>query len=780
MQSRTAQLLEFTKVLDLVAAHAASEAGAAACRAIRPLDDAESLSLATDLLAQWMDWALETGFVLQGFPDLGGLFGHLERPTEVLDLDALWAVGEVLRLALEARAVLSEADPGRWPLLADTADFPWPERSASGLGRCLNQDGLLRDESSPELFSVRGEIRRIHRQCTGKVKEFLTGEDVAQYLQEEFMTISSDRYVLPLKANFKGRVKGIVHDYSQTGETCYIEPFFLVDLNNQLQDLKREERDAEKAVMTMLTGLLRSEIESVGAAWDFLVQADVRMAKTRFARDMDARCVPSGPERPLRLTGARHPLLASAARRGGGAVVPVDIVLEPGQQALVISGGNAGGKTVSLKTLGLAALMAAGALPVAAEEGSSLPDWRRIVVLLGDEQSIEQSLSTFTAQIRHLGRAMDSIDDRTLVIMDEFGAGTDPSQGAALAQAVVDELLERGAWIALATHFPALKAYALGREGIRAASVLFDPETKKPLFTLAYDQVGASQALDVAREHGMPAGILERAEQYLLLDGSDTSKVLERLNALAVRREQEAADLAAEKKRLEDKRRKLEDTFARERRILLEEMRKASQDIVRQWQAGRKGRKQALRELAKAREDLVASGAVAGSAGEAPGTPETLEPSAVTPGMRVRHLPWGKAGTVLEIGGRKGQVKVDLDGVSLWCDPGDLTFAGADADAPAPEQARTGAAQAAGASSGTAVHLDLRGMRADAAESELARFLDKALLAGHREVEVIHGRGTGVLRREVHEFLRRFPAVERFELAPEDRGGDGMTIVELA
>ncbi len=778
MQSRTAQLLEFPKVLDLVAGHAASEAGAAACRDSRPLDDAVALGVATDLLSQWMDWALETGFALEGFPDLGGLFEHLDRPAEILDLDALWAVAEVLRLAGEARRILAEADPNRWPLLADTAAFLWPDRSASGLARCLNADGLLRDEASPELFSVRQEIRRIHRQCTGRVKEFLAGEDVAQYLQEEFMTISSDRYVLPLKANFKGRVKGIVHDYSQTGETCYIEPFFLVELNNQLQELKREEREAEKMVMAMLTGLLRSEAEAVRAAWDFLVAADVRMAKTRFARDMDARCVPSGKDLPLRLTGARHPLLASAARRGGSGAVPVDIVLEPGQQALVISGGNAGGKTVSLKTLGLAALMAASALPVAAEEGSSLPDWRRIVVILGDEQSLEQSLSTFTAQIRHLGRAMEIIDDNTLVIMDEFGAGTDPSQGAALAQAVVDELMERGAWIALATHFPALKAYALGREGIRAASVLFDPATRKPLYTLAYDQVGASQALDVAREHGMPERILERAGQYLLMDGSDTSRVLERLNALAVRREQETAELVAQRRRLEDKRSRLEERFATERQALLEEMRRASQDIVRQWQEGRKGRKEAMRELAQAREALAATG----PASDTKSASESLEAAAIAPGMRVRHLPWGKAGTVLETGGRKGQIKVDLDGVSLWCDPGDLSLTGAQSDAStetAPARA-SGAVQAARVSSGAAVHLDLRGMRADAAESELARFLDKALLAGHREVEVIHGRGTGVLRREVHEFLRRFPAVERFELAPEDRGGDGMTIVELA
>ena len=223
----------------------------------------------------------------------------------------------------------------------------------------------------------------------------------------------------------------------------------------------------------------------------------------------------------------------------------MDLIFRPTDRALVISGGNAGGKTVCLKTLGLLAIMTLAGLPVPAAKGSVIPWWTSIHAFIGDEQSLDDHLSTFTAQIRHLGNAWEATDRRTLILLDEFGAGTDPAQGAALAQAVLDGLLERGAHVVAATHFPALKTYALTREGVRAASVLFDPGTKKPLFRLAYDQVGASQALDVAREHGLPESVLRRAEQYLLLDGQDMTAVMDRLNALAAKREGELDALSS-------------------------------------------------------------------------------------------------------------------------------------------------------------------------------------------------------------------------------------------
>ncbi|WP_035064755.1 endonuclease MutS2 [Nitratidesulfovibrio termitidis] len=813
MESRSLQVLEFGKVLTHLAGLCVSEAGAEAALAVRPLTGIDAVRHAAALFDEARRWAGHTGFRLSSFPPLDGVFRALDAPATVLDLDALWALRQTLGLARKLAVSIREGQStgGRWDLLTALVDsHPLPQRTVSGLDRCVSDDGMLRDESSPELSLVRGEIRRIHQQCTRKVKEYAQRYNIGHYLQDEFMTLSSDRYVLPLKSNFKGRLQGIIHDYSQTGETCYFEPMFLVELNNGLQELKREEREEERKVLRYLTDLVRDELAAVRGAYDLLVEGDVLCARcvlsARFEETGDSGTVAVSEGGHVSLLGARHPLLALAAARGekGGASAAhaaqsapsasrgksatgqvtqhgpqaVDIELLPGQLGLVISGGNAGGKTVCLKTLGLIALMGLAGLPVPVRPGSSLPFWTDIFAFIGDEQSLEDNVSTFTAQIRHLSGVWDRLGPGALVILDEFGAGTDPAQGAALAQAVLDEVMEAGSAVVAATHFPALKAYALTRDKVRAASVLFDPATKRPLFRLAYDQVGASQALDVAREHGLPEAVLRRAEQYLLLDGEDTSALVDRLNTLAVQREAEISSLRAEEVRLRDKRAKLDERFERERRTLFETVQGQAKTVLQEWKSGKVSHKQALKALAETRARLVSGAAGNGDADGMPGADDApqapaLQVETLRTGQAVRYVPWGKKGTVVEVDARRGRVRVDLSGVTMWAEAKDL--------AALDEKPRVvvGAVTRTISDATASMRVDLRGMRADVAVSELSRALDKALLAGMSAVEAIHGRGTGALRKEIHAFLKSFPAVRSFALAPEDQGGDGMTIIEL-
>lgn len=795
IDKRTLNALEYGKVLDYLAALCISATGREAALALRPLPDTSEAREAALLFDESRTWAglnrssnasggkgdkHEAPFRMEAFPDISGVLRFLASPAVQLDPDALWALREVLRLARRALASLRRGDAATlWPRLLFLADAcPLPERTGPALDRCLGDDGLLRDESSPELLLVRTDLRRLHQTCMRKVKDFALQYNMLQYLQDEFMTLASDRYVLPLKANFKGRMQGIIHDWSQTGETCYFEPMFLVEINNRLQELKRTEREEERKVLAYLTSLVRDERPGVEGAAALLTTLDVLLAKGRLADAFDGQCVTLTDEDGVELKNVRHPLLAlaGASPRPAGAesrsasapspARPIDISLRPGERGLIISGGNAGGKTVCLKTLGLTALMAMTGLPVPAAKGSRLPVWQRIHAFIGDEQSLDDHVSTFTAQIRHLAQAWDGMDSRTLVLLDEFGAGTDPSQGAALAQAVLDELLDRDVYVAAATHFPALKAYALTREKARAASVLFDPDTRRPLFRLAYDQVGASQALDVAREHGLPEAILRRAEQYLLLDGQDASAVMTRLNALAVEREKEVAALRREQERRREKRRALQERFERERRQLHDDVRRKAAELMQAWKEGRATHKQALREMAKLRADLAASPATE----DAPSTPA---PAELRPGQHVLHRPFGKKAVITDIDTRRGRVRIDMNGVSLWAAVKDVQ----------PVEAAPGAASRAtaglSAPAGPLLRLDLRGKRADLALNELSRFLDKALLAGMESVEIVHGRGTGVLRKEVHAFLKSFPGIKDATLAPEDRGGDGMTIVEF-
>jgi DNA mismatch repair protein MutS2 len=764
MDPRTLQLLEFPKVLQHLSHFAVSEAGRDACLSLLPESDPERIVRRSSLVREVIHFCGHRDVRLSAFPDVSGVFEYLRNPMAYLDLDGLAGVREMLKGASNLRGAIGEADAERYPgLVALVSGLTLPPKTWSGLSRCLSQDGNIRDEASPELYSVRQEIRRVHQMCTRKVQDFFHNKDLQFILQDEFLTISSDRYVLALKNNFKGRIKGIVHDYSQSGETCYFEPFFLVELNNTLQEHKQEERAEEQKILRFLSELIRSEQDAILRTFEELVRFDQLLAIRHFAAEADAHVIDVSPETPLSLTHARHPLLVF----GSDNVVPVDIVLHEGQRALIITGGNAGGKTVCLKTLGLLGLMAHAGLPVTASEGSSLPLWTSFVVSMGDEQSIEQNLSTFTAQIRHFSEVWPRIDSRTLIILDEFGVGTDPSQGAALAQAVVDGLLERGAWIGAATHFPALKAYGLSREGVRAASVIFSPDTRKPLFKLGYDQVGASRALDVAREQGLPDSILSRAQEYLYLDAGNTEEVFDRLNSLAAQREEELETLKARTAEQERKFSRRLEKLEQERARMQNELREASREIMRQWQDGRRGRKEALKELSRLRDSV-------GATEVRDEQVKKLCIEAIAQGQVLFYLPWNKKGIVQEVDGKKDRIRLDMGGVSLWVGLADVQPAERETadrgkvvvkSAPAPV---------------TPLRLDLRGFRADEAESELARFLDKALLAGRTEVEIVHGMGTGVMRKVVHEHLRRSRAVDTYRLGDADEGGEGMTRVVLA
>lgn len=764
MNFRTLQLLEFSKVLQHLSSFAVSEAGRDACLSLLPATDMEYIAERQKLVREAMSFFGHRDVRLTAFPDVAGVFSYLLNPLAFLDQDGLVGVWEMLKSAASLVDSLGDVDCEAYPSLAALAGgLALPPKTWSALKRCLAADGSIRDEASPELYLVRQEIRSIHQTCTRKVQDFFHHGDLRYILQDDYLTISSDRYVLALKTNFKGRIKGIVHDYSQTGETCYLEPYFLVDMNNDLQELRQQERVEEDKILRFITSLIREEEAGIRLVYDELVRCDVLQAITRFGDRTDAHLIDLGSDVPLRLVQARHPLLVFSQDQ----VVPVDIELLEGQRALVITGGNAGGKTVCLKTLGLLGLMAHACLPVTATEGSTLPVWTQFVVSMGDEQSIEQSLSTFTAQIRHFSEVWPRIDGRTLVILDEFGVGTDPSQGAALAQAVVDGLLERGAWVGVATHFPALKAYGLSRDGVRAASVIFSPDTKKPLFKLGYDQVGASRALDVAREQGLPESILARAQEYLYLDAGGTEEIFDRLNTLAATKE---AELEAHRERTRELERKLArklEKFDAERARLQTELRAQSQDIMRQWREGQLGRKEAVKDLAKLRESI---GPVEGREDEV----QKLSIQAIARGQVMRYLPWSKTGQVLDVDAKKDRLRLDLGGVALWVKLDDVE----PASRPRPQSGRVVVKSAP--TKGSSLRLDLRGFRADEAESELARFLDKALLKGIEQVEIVHGMGTGAMRRVVHDHLKHSKAVQDFSLGNADEGGDGMTRVTLA
>jgi len=591
MDENTLKLLEFPKVVKFLSNFCISESGKKKCLSLRPLNNIHTIQKGLSLLREALTYSREIIDLINEFPPLEGIFAYIQK-EKVLDEDGLWAI----KIFLEKSRKLKEFIEGLEEVSAPTilecfSPMPWPQKTWQALKRCLDQNGEIKDQASPSLMAVRGEIRKIQKQCTKKINDYIADQNISEMLQDEYLTISSDRYVIALKANFKGRIKGIIHDYSQSGETCYFEPMFLVELNNKLQELKNKEREEKNKVLKYLTSLILDEYDKIGKLYFLMVEMDILRAKILFSQEIRGNIIDIADNKVV-LKNSRHPLLYLEHKEK---IEPVDIILKESQKALILTGGNSGGKTVALKTLGLCALMAYSSLAVPCEEGSFLPFWSKIFVFLGDEQSIQESLSTFTAQIKKLRDIWPRVDGSTLVLLDEFGTGTDPSQGAALAQAVIDSLLNKGSWIFAVTHFPSLKVYALNKENVRAAMVLFDPATKKPLYKIAYDQVGHSQALEVAKEFGMPKEILDKAREYLLINNEETTQIIEKLNTIAVEREKELSILRQKERELEEEKKKLKIKYERKIQELIAHISKAIKEIVTHYRQQKLKRKLATK-----------------------------------------------------------------------------------------------------------------------------------------------------------------------------------------
>ena len=764
MDSRTVRLLEFPRLLGYLSECALSVSGRRRCEEIAPFNDKQLLREQTVLLEQAQKYSREIISCTISFPELDGIFEYLEQERTVEE-DGLWAVNTALHSADSARELVKEFKSDIAPDLIEFFNVSsWPQKTWQGINRCLSSEGEIRDESSPELAGIRQQIRNIHRQCTKKVSEYLEQEKIGSFLQEEYFTISADRYVLALKSNFKGKISGIIHDYSNSGETCYFEPMILVDLNNKLQELRKQEYEARLEVLWFLTSLMIQESQELQAVYNWLTELDVLRAKLVLSNKINATTLDCEENNQICLRQAKHPLLYLENED----VVPMDICLQDEQKGLIISGGNSGGKTVCLKTLGLIALMSLSALPVPVQENCTLPFWKSIYVFLGDEQSLQEHLSTFTAQIEYFNRSWPYMESDSLVLLDEFGSGTDPSQGAALAQAVMDWLLKNRVWFVAATHFPALKAYGLGTPSVRAASVLFDPETLKPLYKLTYDQVGASQALDVVREYDLPSEILQKAEDYLLLEGQESGNLLSRLNQLAVEREEELDSLRQEKRELESEKKRLKEKYAEKAQNLISDIRQTSTRILDEWRDGKLGRKKALKELSAVKKQLSE-----GLEQDSEEQEQQMDWESLTVGREIYCPAWGKSGSILEKDDRAGKIKVNLGGVKIWMTTKEITVTESESKSDVKQLYKKTDQESMG------LLLDIRGFLAEEAEAELNKFLDKALIQGRSKLEIIHGRGTGALRNAVHDCLKKFSQVQEFYIAPEDRGGDGVTIVDL-
>ncbi len=766
MDKKVLKLLGYDEVLNYLSSFALSEEGKSRCKQLEPQSKIEEIEKQFSLLKEAISHKELILKIIKPFLNLKGVFLFIKQ-GKVLDEEGLWGIKDLLGKARECKECLQRDLPEGSFLKEIVKQITWPKKTWQALNRCLTKDGEIRGESTPELYEIRKEISSIQKLCTKKITKFVDDEKI-DYLQDEYFTISSDRYVLALKSNFKGRLEGIIHDYSRSGDTCYFEPLFLVELNNKLQRLRQKEKEEIRKILEYLTSLIKEEIQEIEDIYSWMVELDVLRAKVVMALETKGNIVDIRENGTLNLKGARNPLLLVTKQN----VQPVDIELKTNQKALIITGGNSGGKTVALKTLGLVTFMTLAGLPAPVEENSSIPLWRNIYAVLGDEQDITKHLSTFTAQVAYIRDIWESLSKDSLVILDEFGSGTDPTEGSALAQALIDCLIQKGVFVAVATHFPALKLYALSKENVRSAAVLFHPTTKAPLYKIGYDQVGASLALDVAAEYGMPKEILNKAKSYLNIERKDLDIVFDRLNQLAVEREKEIQRLKVEREEVKEYKEKLKKKYEKEINFIIEDVRSFIKNLRDEIKKGRLERKGALKEAQRKYKELLntLSSKISSTTED---LPKTLDWKEVNVGMKIYYIPWGKKAIVEDKDEREKKLRIAVGNVRVWCDLQEINPLDQEKSDDISFKENVNEEEFLGWS------LDIRGLRVDEAISKVSKFLDSAIYKGKHQVEIIHGRGEGILKKAVHEYLKDLSHIFTYCFAPEDRGGDGVTIVNI-
>lgn len=701
--------------------------------------------------------------------------GGVLAPDELRDLGAGLAATAATARFLAARAGSSPALAALGEDLADHAAL------AADIDRCIDPEGEVRDAASGALAAARREARQLAGEVQRRIQRILTEPAVAVALQDAYFTVRGDRYVLPVRADSRARVPGIVHDASSSGTTLFVEPQAVVELNNRL-------KQAELAVEREVRRVLRELCERAGGAREEILASqaqleriDLAFARGGLSREMDAVEPRVTEDGVFRLHQLRHPLLAPDA------AVPNDLVLGESFDVLVVSGPNAGGKTVAMKALAVAALLARAGLHVPAAPGARVDAVERVLADIGDEQDIRESLSTFSAHMANLAGIVASADRRSLVALDEVGVGTDPGEGAALAQAVLEALADAGARVVATTHYNLLKEMAEVDGRFANASVEFDAETLAPTYRLTLGAPGASSATAVAARMGMPAPVLERAASLLRRDDRRLDRMLSELassRATLERERREAAQLREQSEAARDAYRGRLERLQQRRDQLFDAMREDLDRAFRDAHAEVAGVIRTLqrgggdaREAARARERLLALEAKARRAEEegrsaVPETPRVrVDWRRARPGDPVT-LRGDAPATLLSLPDGRGRVRVQA-GTARLLVPADQLSPAAGAAPARPPTARVNVEVAP--AEGVAGRLDLRGLRVDEAVDRVSHALDRAAGAGRARLEIVHGVGTGALRQAVRAFLRDSPYVRRIESGDPEHGGDGIT-----
>ncbi len=785
---KSMQTLELPRVLDMLADQAVTEEGKDKARRLRPETDPVEV---TALLAETT--AAVEKMVLGGSPAFAGVrpvAGSLQRANMggSLNTRELLDIAKVLAAARSAKEY-GEGDAEKKTPIDVLFHALRPNRFLEDkITGSIVGDGELADSASPELASIRRHMRATESKVRDILQRIISSSQ-AKYLQESIITQRSGRYVVPVKSEFKNEIPGLVHDLSGSGSTFFIEPMGVVKANNELRELQAKEEKEIDRILAELSAEAASFREDINLDYELLIRLDVIFARAKLSNKMHAMA-PGLSTKGLNLRRARHPLLPPKT------AVANDLSLGESFDTLVITGPNTGGKTVTLKTIGLLTLMAQCGLHIPAGDGSVIKVCKRVLADIGDEQSIAQSLSTFSSHMSNIVGILEETDDETLILLDELGGGTDPVEGAALASAIIDHARSLGAMVAATTHYAELKVYAMTTPGVENASCEFDVETLAPTYRLLVGIPGKSNAFAIARRLGISEEIIQDAAARVDAENVRFEDVLTKLDhqrqemekeqrqAAQLRREMEEASAKAQAYRdqLQKEKEKAEASAKAQARAILDDARRTADQVFQElgdmrkkaqkeqnWQKVNDQRAGLRHKLNEAEDKLGA------------------RPQAAVPPM-LRPAKKGDTVTILKTGTQASVLSVNKDGV-LQLQAGILRIT-AKQDEVRVVEGETQSQKAAKQyirrtehklrSLGAKAEVDLRGMTTDEAELTLAQFLDRAMVSNLTQVTVIHGKGTGAVRKAVHAYLKRCKGVASFRLGRYGEGEDGVTIVELS
>ncbi|MEK5207776.1 endonuclease MutS2 [Psychrobacillus sp. FSL H8-0510] len=782
---RALRTLEYFKIRDEVSNYCTSSIGRSHIDNLIP---SVEFTVVKKLLEE-MDEGM-TILRLRGNVPMGGMtdirphakraqIGGMLSPTELMEIASTIRASKILRQFLEN---VAESEDVKIPHFIEKKEaIPILTALEHEINDCIDENGAVLDSASSTLRSIRQQLRIQVSRVREKLESYTRGANAAKMLSDSIITIRNDRYVIPVKSEYRSHYGGIIHDQSSSGQTLFVEPSAVVQINNDIRSLRVKEQEEINRILIKLT----AEVEIVGHDIFVLVsvlgEIDVILAKAKYGQAQKCTMPIINNEGYIRLVKARHPLIPLET------AVPNTIEFGKDITTIVITGPNTGGKTVTLKTVGLCTLMAQSGLPIPALDGSEVALFESVFADIGDEQSIEQSLSTFSSHMVNIVDILKKYDDKSLIIFDELGAGTDPQEGAALAISILDAVHGTGARVMATTHYPELKAYGYNRPGVANASVEFDIETLSPTYKLLIGVPGRSNAFEISERLGLPAYIINQAQTFTGTDRGEVNSMIASLENSRRQAEKDAeeteahlaearkvkADVELRLAELEQSKEKLEQKAKDKAKKIVDEARREAEDIISELRKMQSNTHNFVKEheLIDAKKRLDAA---------LPDNPVLKKQKKLNEmakelksGDEVKVLSFGQKGTLLEKLS-KTEWSVQIGMLKMKLDESDLEFV-----KPEKQKQTVSVNSIRGRDTNVKLELDLRGERYEDAIMRTEKYLDDALLSNYPRISIIHGKGTGVLRQAIQQFLKNHSRVKSYRFGEAGEGGHGVTVVEL-